>query len=46
VYKIKKLKSGQDPTKGCRSIIIIIIIPAFTWQDEENQEYSARIDGF
>jgi hypothetical protein len=23
VYRIKKLKSGQGPTKGCRSIIII-----------------------
>jgi hypothetical protein len=26
VYKIKKLKSGQCSTKGCRAIIIIIII--------------------
>jgi hypothetical protein len=26
VYRIKKLKSGQGPTKGSRAIIIIIII--------------------
>jgi hypothetical protein len=25
VYRIRKLKSGQGPTKGCRAIIIIII---------------------
>jgi hypothetical protein len=26
VYKIKKLKNGQGPTKGCRTIIIVTII--------------------
>jgi hypothetical protein len=29
VYTIKKLKSGQGPIKGCRDIIIIIIIVPF-----------------
>jgi hypothetical protein len=26
VYRIKKLKSGPNPTKGCRAIIVITII--------------------
>jgi hypothetical protein len=26
VYRIKKLKSGLGPAKGCRAIVIIIII--------------------